>query len=195
MHTTNKSKVNIISCAVSCSLLRNFLLVFLCFLFSNAFAQHITYDAWQKFSEQSAMPAEVKLQKSNNNLDIVKYKHRYYVAFRTAPSHFASVKTRLYVVSSPDLKKWDFETEINTRSDSREPRFTVWGDSLYLYYFKGGTKAFKFEPQQVFTSASSGDKKWTSPLSLQLDGYVPWRLRKHDNTLLLSAYYGKDLYK
>ena len=159
-----------------------------------ASSQNITYDSWQKLSTQELMPAEVKLRKSNNNLDVVQFKGRFYTAFRTAPSHFASSKTKMYVISSIDLKKWDFENVIEPGSDIREPRFAVWGDSLYLYCFKGGTKAFKFEPREVIVVASLGNKQWTSPASIGLDGYVPWRLRVHNSTLLLSAYYGKDLY-
>lgn len=157
-------------------------------------AQNITYDPWQKLSTRELMPVEVNLQKSNNNLDVVQFKGRFYSAFRTAPSHFASSKTKMYVISSADLKKWDFENVIDVQSDLREPRFAVWGDSLYLYCFKGGTKALKFEPKEVLVVATLGNKLWTNPVSLGLDGYVPWRLRVHNNTLLLSAYYGKDLY-
>ncbi len=157
-------------------------------------AQTITYDSWEKFSTPSQMPAEVHLQDSNNNLDLVKFKNRFYVAFRTAPTHFASPKTTMYVISSTDYKKWEFEYELNVQADIREPRFVVWNDSLYLYCFKGGTKKFKFEPQELLVTGTFEGKNWTKAASVQLDGYVPWRLRVYNNELLLSAYYGKDLY-
>ena len=46
------------------------------------------------------IPKDVHLRKANNNLDIITYVDKYYLAFRTAPSHFASKKTRIYVLSS-----------------------------------------------------------------------------------------------
>jgi hypothetical protein len=174
---------------------RIFIAVFFFFsLFNFLSSQTITYDTWEKFSIASQMPAEVHLQNSNNNLDLVKFKNRFYVAFRTAPTHFASPKTTLYVVSSTDYKKWEFEYELNVQADIREPRFAIWNDSLYLYCFKGGTKKFRFEPQELLVTSTSEGKSWIPASSVQLDGYVPWRLRIHNNELLLSAYYGKDLY-
>ncbi len=173
----------------------NFLLTILYFFsYGTSSAQNITFDDWKKFSDPAIMPAEVILQNSCNNLDIIKFKDRYYNAFRTAPTHFASKKTRMYIISSADFKKWDFEYEINTESDLREPRFAIWHDSLYFYCFKGGTKRFKFEPKELFVMATIGNNHWTSPASTGMDGYVPWRLRIKGGKLLLSAYYGKNLY-
>lgn len=173
-------------------------LIFSCLLFvffnSSLSSQIITFDTWQKFSDPALMPNQVRLQNSNNNLDLVKFKGRYFVAFRTAPSHFASKKARMYIVSSEDFKKWDFEYEINTQSDLREPRFAIWQDSLYLYCFKGGTKRFKFEPKEILVTSTIGNRSWGAPLNIGMDGYVPWRLRIKGNELLLSAYCGKNLY-
>lgn len=158
-------------------------------------AQKITYDDWQNLTEQAKMPIPVKLQHSNNNVDLVKFKERFYVAFRTAPSHFASKKTRLYVISSKDLKTWEYEYTIFTKSDLREPRFAVLKDSLYLYFFQGGTNFFKFEPKEISVIVTNGKQgEWTVPSSTGLDYFVPWRLRNKNDTLYLSAYYGKDLY-
>ena len=157
-------------------------------------AQTITYDTWQKFSEQSLMPQGVTLQNSNNNVDLIQFKGRYYVGFRTAPSHFASKKTRMYVVSSSDFKKWDFEYVVNTQSDLREPRFVEYHDSLFFYCFAGGTNWLKFEPRELLVMATAGNKQWTIPSGFGMDGFVPWRLRVKDDRILLSAYYGKDLY-
>ncbi|MBK8671972.1 MAG: hypothetical protein IPN93_02995 [Bacteroidetes bacterium] len=50
------------------------------------------------------LPSEINCKRSNNNLDIAFFKNKYYLAFRTAPTHFASKKTIIYIVSSIDLK-------------------------------------------------------------------------------------------
>ena len=70
------------------------------------------------------LPKNIVCQKANNNLDLVKYHGKYYVAWRTAPSHFASAKTMLYVISSTDMEQWNYETEFHLGADMREP---AWG--------------------------------------------------------------------
>ncbi len=168
------------------------ILVFLAI--SKLHAQNISYSPWLNLTEQRNMPPEVVLQHSNNNLDIIKFQDKYYVAFRTAPTHFASKKAMLYIISSTDLKTWKYEYTIAMKSDLREPRFAILKDSLYLYYFRGGTKMLKFEPKEVLVTVTKGNKDWTAPSTIGIDGYVPWRLRNKDNKLFLSAYYGKELY-
>ena len=53
--------------------MRSLLFGFCCFfgLAQSLFAQNIHFDPWQKFSDQSLMPSNVILQKSNNNDDII----------------------------------------------------------------------------------------------------------------------------
>jgi len=159
------------------------------------FAQNVTYDEWQNLTTSGKLPAECKIQHSNNNLDLVTYKGRYYLAFRTAPTHFASKKAMLYIVSSANLETWDYEGEIKLNSDVREPRFAVYNDTLNLYMFMGGTHMFKFEPKQLLVTRSTGNKQWTKEASVNLDGFVPWRVREHNDTMYLSAYYVVNLYK
>src|SRR5262245_45900626 len=51
----------------------------------------------------SALPPEIAVQPANNNLSIALSGGRLFLAWRTAPNHFASSRARIYVVSSPDL--------------------------------------------------------------------------------------------
>ena len=169
-------------------------LLFLFFTLS-ASAQQIKQDVWQNLTTSGKLPAQVKIQHSNNNLDLAKFGDRFYLAFRTAPTHFASKKALLYIVSSTDLQTWNYEGNIDFDCDLREPRFAVYNDTLNLYFFRGGTRMFRFEPKEVLVCRKSLVGNWTKPESIHLDGYVPWRLREKNDTLYLSAYYGKDLYK
>lgn len=77
----------------------------------------------QQIIPSDNLPKEVQTQNANNNLDVYLWKGRYYVAFRTAPSHFASAKTKMYIISTTDFEEWAFELEIALGSDVREPRF------------------------------------------------------------------------
>lgn len=158
-------------------------------------AQQIKFDDWKNLTTSGKLPAQLKLQHSNNNLDLVRFKEKYFLAFRTAPTHFASKKTVMYVVSSTDLENWNYETEISMQCDLREPRFAVYHDTLNLYFFSGGTNTFKFEPKEVLVCRKTEKDSFSKPESIHLDGFVPWRLRERADTLYLSAYYGRNLYK
>ncbi len=159
------------------------------------FAQSVKYDEWKNLTTSGKLPAQCKIQHSNNNLDLVKYHDKFYLAFRTAPTHFASKKAMMYVVSSADLENWTYEAEMAMGSDLREPRFAVYHDTLNLYFFRGGKRMFRFEPQEVLLRQKSATGTWSATQSVNLDGFVPWRLRERNDTLYLSAYYGKNLYK
>jgi hypothetical protein len=65
---------------------------------------------------------------------------------------------------------------------------------LNLYFFQGGTKALKFEPQKIWSISKSGNSHWSNLTDINLDGYVPWRVRPLHHKMLMSTYYGKDLY-
>jgi hypothetical protein len=160
----------------------------------NLSAQVVTYSPLKNFTKETKFPKEVKIQNSNNNLDLISFQERYYVAFRTAPTHFASVKTWLYVVSSTDMEHWSFEDSIHLGYDMREPRFYSHHDTLFLMFFRGGTKMLRFEPNEVLVVYKTRTSGWSSPVNVGLDGFVPWRVRMRSDTLYLSAYYGKNLY-
>jgi hypothetical protein len=177
--------MNILTRSVSVSLL----LLYNVFLFG----QKISYDEWKNLTTSGKLPKECKLQRSNNNLDLVKFKGRYYLAFRTAPTHFASKKSMMYVVSSADFDNWQYETEIAPGRDLREPKFSIYHDTLNLYFFTASTSLFRFDPQQLLVCRTTGTG-WAKPQSINLDGFVPWRVRERKDTLYLSAYSGKNLY-
>lgn len=172
-------------------------LLLLLFLLQSSFlsAQQVQFDEWKNLTTSGKLPPQVKIQHSNNNLDLVHFNGKYFLAFRTAPTHFASKKAVMYVVSSTNLENWNYETEIKLESDLREPRFAVYHDTLNLYFFRGGTKMFRFEPKELLVCRKSVNGNWSVPQSVQLDGFVPWRVRERKDTLYLSAYYGKNLYR
>lgn len=157
-------------------------------------AQRVVFSEWRNLTTSGKLPRECRLMHSNNNLDIVRYKNRFYLVFRTAPTHYASTKVRLYVVSTTDMENWQFETEIALGRDVREPRFAVYHDTLNLYFFSGSKSIFRFEPHQLLMCRSVGGHFWTSPGSIGIDGFVPWRLRERNDTLYMSAYDGRNLY-
>lgn len=156
----------------------------------------ISYTAWQQLVPSDALPDNMPhIQHSNNNIDAVAFAGKYYVAFRTAPTHFASRRTRLYVMSTSDFKTWEKETELHVGYDMREPRFLVKGSRLLFYFFEGGKRKFRFQPRHIWCLETIGNGNWTPKQNIELDGYVPWRFKMRGDTIYLSAYYGVNLYK
>lgn len=153
----------------------------------------ITDSEWLNLTE--LMPKECKIQKSNNNVDLVKYKDKYYMAFRTAPSHFPSKKTYLYLLSSSDFQNWKLEKSFHYQKDLREPRFYVFNDTLFFLFFTLKGSNTQFHPEKIYISKSIGDGNWTENQDIGFEGYVPWRVREHHGKLYMSVYYGVGLYK
>lgn len=138
-------------------------------------------------------PEGVTTQRSNNNLDIVLFEGRYFLAFRTAPSHFASDETVMYVVSSEDQATWQLETKIELGTDVREPRFLAHDGELLLYFAKLGKDPMKFEPQGTFIVRYESRGQWTSPEAwTDQPGFIPWRLRSIDGTAYMIGYVGGE---
>ena len=140
------------------------------------------------------LPRGVHTMSSNNNLDLIRFNGRFFLAFRTAPTHFPSKRAKMYIMSSADMKDWTMESEIKMGSDLREPRFLEFKGKLFLYFFQGGKSPFVFDPIHVYASVYQGDCQW-SITQLDMDGFVPWRAKEHNGKAWLSAYYGKGLYQ
>lgn len=162
--------------------------------YSTALAQKIKIDKWRNITTELQQKKKIGRFKSNNNVDAIAYKGRYYMSCRSAPTHFASEKTRMYILSSTDMQDWKVEHEIAMGRDKREPRFAIQGDSLYMYFFTGSKHWYEFKPDALLVTATDGNGKWSESASTGLDGYVPWRVRIKDGTMYMSAYYGVDLY-
>jgi hypothetical protein len=140
-----------------------------------------------------APPEGVVTQRSNNNLDVVLFEGRHFLAFRTAPSHFASDETVMYVVSSEDQETWQLETKIEMATDLREPRFLAHDGKLLLYFAKLGKDPLKFEPQGTFITRYESPGSWTTPVEWSdQPGFIPWRLRVVDGTAYMIGYVGGE---
>ncbi len=135
------------------------------------------------------LPDGVKPQKANNNVSICIYQGRLYVAFRTAPHHFASRKAVLYVISSSDLLHWRKELIIREGRDVREPHLVVLEDTLHLYYFVGGISPWAFEPATIRHYTGVGTA-WQQESDCLLPGEVPWDIKKRFGRLFMTSYRG-----
>lgn len=139
-----------------------------------------------------APPAGVEAQNANNNLDVIEHEGRYYFAFRTAPSHFASPDTVLYIVSSTDQESWTLEAKFAMGTDLREPRFLSFDGKLFFYFTVLGADPLKFEPQGVRMSRYEGPGKWADPVTVFDPGFLLWRSRTIDGKPYLVGYVGGE---
>jgi hypothetical protein len=140
----------------------------------------------------SGLPPETPAGNSNNNLDVARHEGRVYLAWRTAPDHFASSETRLFVVSSADERTWRFENRLVLDRDLREPRFLAWNGRLFLYVSRLGSDPLRFEPQGVSVTERRADGTWSPLEDVNLPGAIAWRTRVERGTPYMLAYRGGE---
>lgn len=157
-------------------------------------AERISYEPWRQLIPGPQVPEGLEVMSSNNNLDIVQYREFYYIAFRTAPTHFASEKTQLVILRSADRQSWERAGAFQVGRDIREPRFLVFNDTLFLYFFHAGTHPLKFEPQHIYATSLTEDGSWKEPERVFKPGYVVWRVRSFGDTAYMSVYHGAGIY-
>ena len=163
--------------------------------FAQQAAQGIQQSPPRPFAPGPNMPGDLALMNSTNNVDVVVFRGRCYAAFRTAPTHFASRRTRIVVVSSPDRQRWEREADFTLmESDLREPRFLVYRDKLFLYFFRAGSNPLTFAPQSIYAVERTGPGAWTEPRAIFRPGYVVWRARTFQDRAYMSVYLGAGLY-
>jgi len=138
-----------------------------------------------------ALPSAAPAQAANNNLSIFLFEDRLFLAWRTAPSHFASAETRMHVISSPDLgQTWDYETTFHAGTDLREPLLYEAQGILYLTFFEAGTDPLAFEPNNPWRSSRNGPGDWAYPQQWGAEGEVPWEVVQHAGKFYLTSYLG-----
>lgn len=125
---------------------------------------------------------------------MVRWKGKYWVAFRNGHSH-KSDDGRLMVMSSSDLETWSEPQEvINTEIDDRDPAIFVCGDRLFLVSMSYERKLHEGETQRRLVSmisyvVSSGDGvNWTEPQQALPEHRVIWWVSSGPDALYASVY-------
>ncbi len=138
------------------------------------------------------LPDVVTPQVANNNVDINFFEDRLFMAWRTAPTHFASDQVEMYVVSSLDGgTNWEFETRIDMKSDMREPRLIDADGRLQLMFFQAGTDMLNFEPVRIWRTFRRELGDWSAPEILLDEPEVPWDVKKRSGKIWMTSYQGK----
>jgi hypothetical protein len=140
----------------------------------------------------AGLPASVVPQPANNNLAVNDFDGRTFLAWRTAPTHFASTEAEMHVISSADGVTWDDELTVALGTDVREPHLLVWNGQIRLYFAVLGQSELDFEPQGMMTSLRTGPGAWTEPESVYEPTFIPWRMKVVDDVPWLIGYVGGE---
>ena len=136
------------------------------------------------------LPEEVRAQRSNNNVSITVFENRLFMAFRTSTTHFASSKTRIYIMSSLNGVDWDFEADVYRETDLREPQLIVMNGQLNFIFFEGGVNPFKFKPTEMLRLTRLSQGHWSEPVPFLEKGEVPWEVKTRQGATYLTSYKG-----
>jgi hypothetical protein len=140
----------------------------------------------------SGLPLGLEVKTANNNLDVVRHGGLTYLAFRSAPSHFAGSETALHVVRSADEQSWQWVASFAERRDLREPRWLALGERLFLYVSVLGDNPFDFVPRGVSLSELGKDGTFSPLRAIGLPGRVAWRTREIGGRGFMTAYRGGE---
>lgn len=135
------------------------------------------------------LPPQVTVNRSNANLSVTRYHHRYFMVFRTAIWQIADNAT-LYVVSSKDQRHWRFEGSFNYDRDLREPRLLSWRGKLFLYFALLGSNPAQFEPGGFEVTRRLSRGQWTTPQKILQDDFIAWAVKTHDGRPYMLGYTG-----
>jgi hypothetical protein len=153
----------------------------------------VTIVETRRVVDSPGLPAETPILHSNNNLDVIRHEGRVYLAWRTAPDHYAGPDTVIHVVSSDDEVTWTHEASYTIGTDLREPRFLSLGTSLFLYVSVLGADSLAFTPMGVRVTERRADGTWTPLEDVPgLGGYIAWRTRTERGVPYMTAYLGGE---
>lgn len=139
-----------------------------------------------------ALPPTITPQPANNNLDVTWHDGRLFLAWRTAPTHFASEDTQMHVVSrAPTETGWRDEGTFAIGRDLREPQLVSTPTGLVLYMATLGTSAIDFEPGGTIMAEYNGPGDWTEPVPAFPEDFIPWRITEGpDGGFEVTGYVG-----
>lgn len=137
-----------------------------------------------------SLPQGLDVQTSNNNVSLVRYRDRIYLAFRTSKNHFASKFTQMHILSTADGVHWEKELELKLGRDVREPFLLVTNDTLRFYYFKAGTSMTSFSPDYINMIYKVQGQGWSAPQKVMEKGEVHWSMKKRNGRYYATSYKG-----
>ncbi len=144
-----------------------------------------------RFIIPNAVPSDIRPFVSNNNVAITYFEGRLFVAFRSSETHFASERTRMFIMSSgDDGKTFRREHTIQLGSDVREPLFVAFGGKLRFFFFQAGTSPVTFEPKAIWRTDYVSPGKFTDHVQVSGPEEVPWDVKVRNGRVWMTSYRG-----
>ncbi|MCB9675761.1 MAG: hypothetical protein H6737_11625 [Alphaproteobacteria bacterium] len=138
------------------------------------------------------LPPEIVPNNANNNLDVEEHDGRLWMAFRSAPTHFADTEVDLWVMSTADQVTWEYEGHFRYGIDLREPQLVSYGGELHLFFATLGSDPLDFEPGTPLHSLYVSRGDWTTPGPVFSRGFIPWRIKVVNDRMEVTGYDGGE---
>lgn len=127
--------------------------------------------------------------------DLVRFRDRFYLTFRTCPDgHGVFPTSSIIILSSSDGASWEPVHQFSVpKRDTRDPHFVVFHDRLFVYtgtwYCGDGPPAQRDLNEHFGYAAWSEDgADWHSPIMLEgTYGHYIWRAAAHDGKVYLCG--------
>lgn len=129
--------------------------------------------------------------------DLVRFKQRYYLTFRSCPDgHMVHPTSSIIILVSDDLKQWQqahrFRVE---KRDTRDPHFLVFKDRLFVYtgtWYSGDTTLargdYDLNKHLGYAAWSDDGNTWNSPIMLEgTFGHYIWRANTFGGKVYLNG--------
>lgn len=117
--------------------------------------------------------------------DLVRFRDRYYLTFRSCPDgHMVHPTSSIIVLASDDLKDWQQVHRFSVKHrDTRDPHFLVFKDRLFVYtgtWYSGETtlphEDYDLNKHLGYAAWSDDGTDWHSPVMLEgTFGHYIWR--------------------
>jgi hypothetical protein len=149
-----------------------------------------TVNGYQWIVPSKGLHENIEINRSNNNVSIETFDNTIYLAFRTGPTHFASTKVKIYIISSKDGKEWEEELLLSYDRDIREPYLIEIDNKLHFYFFTSGTKISSFSPERIHHFEKERDGEWKECTKVLSKGEVHWSMKERNRKVYLVSYKG-----
>ena len=125
---------------------------------------------------------------------MVRWRDRYYVAFRSADTHAATWEDgwgdapatygRIMLLESADLRTWTPSVILDSEYDDRDPKLLATEERLYVFSTTIIGPARLTMPQETYLSFTEDGQTWCHPVSAYRYNYGYWKPQTHDGVSL-----------
>lgn len=129
--------------------------------------------------------------------DLVRFKGKFYLTFRSCPDgHMVHPTASVIVLASDDAREWRQVHRFHVKDrDTRDPHFLVFRDKLFVYtgtWYSGPTtlpiKEYDLNKHLGYAAWSEDGVKWHSPIMLEgTFGHYVWRAAAYGDKAYLCG--------